>query len=92
VPTACAAFRKAGDAIQSLTRPSWHQGGDEEEDGLDPHAAQRAAHPAASTIQDMGIDHRGRDVRVPEELLDRADVVSVREEVGGETVSRRMAS
>jgi hypothetical protein len=32
----------------------------------------------------MGVDHRRRDVRVAEELLHGADVVSPFEEVGGE--------
>ena len=38
----------------------------------------------------MGIDHGGLDALVTQELLDRPDVISVFEEMGGETVSQRM--
>ena len=32
-----------------------------EEDGLDPDAVQRAAHPAPAAVQDMGVDHARRE-------------------------------
>jgi hypothetical protein len=38
---------------------------------------RRAHHTAAAAIQDVGVDHRSRDVAVAEQLLDRPDVVSV---------------
>jgi hypothetical protein len=39
-------------------------------------------------VQDVGVDHRGGDVLVAEELLDGADVVVVLEEVRGEAVAQ----
>ena len=35
-----------------------------------------AADPSASSIEDMGINHRGAHVRVPQQLLDCPDVVA----------------
>src|SRR5262245_36419256 len=39
----------------------------------------------------MRVDHRRRDVLVPEELLDGSDVVSVLQQMGGERMPERVA-
>jgi len=39
-------------------------------------------------VQDVGVDHGGRDVGVTEQLLDGTDVVSGLEQVGGEGVAQ----
>jgi hypothetical protein len=43
-------------------------------------------------MEDVGVDHRGAHVRVAEQILDRADVVAVLEEVGGERVTQSVAT
>ena len=43
------------------------------------------SHPAL--VEDVGVNHRGPDARVAEELLDGADVVAVFQEVGGERMA-----
>ena len=43
-----------------------------------------AANGEAAALEHVGIDHRGLDVLVAEQFLDRADVVAVLEEMGGE--------
>ena len=43
-----------------------------------------ALDPAAPTVQDVGVDHGGLDAPVPQELLDRPDVVAVQQEVSCE--------
>jgi hypothetical protein len=40
--------------------------------------------PAGPRVEDVGVDHGGRDILVARELLDGADVVAVLEQVGGE--------
>jgi hypothetical protein len=50
---------------------------------------QRTLHSPA--VQDVRVDHRRLDAAVTQQLLHRADVVSVRQEVGGKRVSQRMA-
>ncbi len=42
--------------------------------------------PAA--VEDMGVDHGGLDVLVPEELLDRAYIIAVLQQVCGEGVTK----
>ena len=51
---------------------------------------ERADDAAAATIQDMGVHHRGADVGVPEQLLDRADVMTRFEQMRRERVPQRM--
>ena len=46
--------------------------------------------PPAS-VQNVGVDHGGRDVPVAEEFLDGAYVVAVLEEVGGKGVAEGVA-
>jgi len=42
---------------------------------------------AAGVSQDVGVDHRRLDVLVAEEFLDRADVVTGDQEVGGKAAA-----
>jgi len=44
-------------------------------------AIQRAAYPASAFIQDMRVNHRGRDILVPEQFLYSADVVAILKQV-----------
>jgi len=53
---------------------------------------QGTADAAATTVEDVRVDHCGADVAVAEEFLDRADVVAGFEEVGGEGVAQRVAA
>ena len=61
--------------------------------GWDEQAVCRAADPSTTAAQDVGVDHGGADVAVPEELLDRPDVIAVLEQMRSErvpqTVTRR---
>ena len=43
-------------------------------------------------INYVGIDHRGAEIFVTEEVLDGADIVIVFEKVGGEAVTKGMGS
>ena len=54
-------------------------------------SVERAADGQAAALQDVGVDHGGLDVLVAEELLDRADVVVVLQQVGGEGVAEGVA-
>ena len=53
---------------------------------------RRAAHSAPPTVEDVGVDHRGPQVPVAQELLDGADVVTVLQEMGGEGVPEGVAT
>lgn len=48
----------------------------------------RALNAAAATVEYVGVDHRRLQLRVAEQFLDRADVVAVGEQVGGEAVTQ----
>ena len=52
---------------------------------------ERTSYTQAASVEDMGVDHGDAHVGVPEELLDRPDVVSGFEQVSGEGVSEGMA-
>ena len=47
---------------------------------------QGADHPYLVFLGDMGVDHRGLYVRMPEQLLHGPDIVAGLDQVGGETV------
>ena len=47
----------------------------------------RALHTPASTIEHVGVDHRGLHALVTKELLHRPDVVAVHQQVSGEGVA-----
>ena len=51
---------------------------------------KRAADAAAAAVQDVGVDHRGADVAVAQQLLDGSDVVAALQQVGGEGVAERV--
>ena len=51
----------------------------------------RAADASSSAVEDVGVDHRGAHVPVAQQLLDRPDIVSVLEQVGGEGVAEGVA-
>ena len=53
---------------------------------------QRASDAAAASVQHVAIDHGGAHVFVAKELLDRADVVTVFQEMGGEGVTQDVAT
>jgi hypothetical protein len=50
---------------------------------------ERAPYGEASStlIQDVRVDHRGADVAVAEELLNRSDIDAVLQQMGSETVA-----
>ena len=52
-----------------------------------PQGVEGALHAAPAAVEDMRVDHGGRDVGVPQEFLDGPDVVATLEEVGSEAVS-----
>lgn len=47
----------------------------------------RTAYTERPTVEDMRVDHRGTDVRVPEQRLQGADVVAVLQKMRGERVA-----
>jgi hypothetical protein len=57
-----------------------------------PQAIGWVIDTAATPIQDMRVDHGRADIPVPQQLLDRPDVIPVFEEVRGEWVPQRMAT
>jgi hypothetical protein len=63
----------------------------------DPPAAsdslkiQRAAHRPAAAFQDVGVDHGGADVFMPEEFLDGADIIAGLEQMGCKGVAQGVA-
>jgi len=53
---------------------------------------ERAADAEGAAIEDVGVDHGGRDVAVAQKLLDGPDVVAGFEQVRGEAVAEAMAA
>ena len=51
----------------------------------------RAADASPTSIQYVGVDHRGADAFVAEEFLDGTNVVSILEKVSGKAVVERVA-
>ena len=49
---------------------------------------QRAGGTGTGAFDDMEVDHGGGDVGVAEEVLNRADVSAVLEQLGGKTVAQ----
>jgi hypothetical protein len=50
-------------------------------------AVEGAANAAGASIQDVGVDHRGADLLVAKQLLDRADIIASFQKVGREGVT-----
>jgi hypothetical protein len=44
-----------------------------------------------ATVQNVGVDHRRLDVDVPEQLLNRANVIALLQQVGCERVPKRVS-
>ncbi len=59
------------------------ENGDRRRRGLSQDV-HRTSYAAPAEVEDMGVNHRRTDVPVPQQFLDRPDVVSVLEQVGGE--------
>src|SRR5262245_8525886 len=55
-------------------------------------AVGRAPNCSWAAVEDVGVDLRRRDVAMPEQFLDRPDVVVVLQEVCGERVAERMGA
>jgi len=53
---------------------------------------QRAQHAARAALQNVGVDHRRRDVLMAEQLLDGSDVAARLKQVCRERVPQRVAS
>ena len=53
---------------------------------------QRTPHAARAPLQVVRVDHRRRDIGVLQQLLNRSDVRPGVEQVGGETMSQRVAA
>ena len=47
---------------------------------------ERTAHGLRALAHDVRVDHGGLEIRVAEQLLDRADVVTILEQMRGEAV------
>src|SRR5580704_16899015 len=55
-------------------------------------SVQRAFDPHRTLAQDMRVKHRGPNVRVPQQFLNRADIVARLQKMGGETVAEGMTT
>ncbi len=51
----------------------------------------RASDTTSTAVENMGVDHRGADVSVTEQFLDRPNIVSFLEEVSGKGMAERVA-
>ena len=51
----------------------------------------RALDSPATAVEDVGIDHRGLHATVPQELLNRPDVITAHEEMSREGMAEGMA-
>jgi hypothetical protein len=77
-------FERAG---QDVVQP-----GDGEAEGISAESVDGAGEAAATdSIEDVGVDHRGLDIAVAEELLDGADIGATGEKMGREGVAKGMA-
>jgi hypothetical protein len=56
-----------------------------------PKEVHRASHAPPTADQDVSVNHRGADVPVTQQFLDRPDVVSVLEQVSGEGMTELVA-
>src|SRR5262245_65032691 len=52
---------------------------------------ERAAYPPTAAIEDVRINHGCGHVAMPQQFLDRADVVAVLQQMGREAVAEHMA-
>ena len=56
------------------------------------HPIRRALDSARPSVQDMGVDLRRAHVTVPEQFLNRADIMAVFQQVRGERVTEGVAA
>ena len=61
-------------------------------DKLASQLVRRACHPQHAPLQHVRVDHRRRDVRVAEQLLNGPDVVSALQQMRRERVATRYGS
>src|SRR5262245_40832486 len=59
---------------------------------LTKHPIRRALDSARPSVQDMGVDLRRAHVTVPEQFLNRADIMAVFQQVRGERVTEGVAA
>ncbi len=52
---------------------------------------RRTAYASSSPVEDMRVDHRGADVLVPEEFLDRPVIIPILQEMGSERMPEGVA-
>lgn len=55
-------------------------------------SVNRALHGQGPPAHDRGIDHGGLHILVPEQFLNRADIVAGLQQVGGEAVAEGMTA
>ena len=51
---------------------------------------RRTAYAASPPVEDVGVDHCRADVLVPEEFLDRPDIIPILQQMGRERMPERM--
>jgi len=59
---------------------------------LPHHCVQGADHGFSAAVEHVGVDHGGGDLRVSQQILHRADVVAVLQQVGGKAVPKGVAA
>ena len=59
--------------------------------GNEPSGVEGADDTVPAAAQDVGVDHRRADVAMPEQFLDRADVIAALEKLSGEGMTQRLA-
>ncbi len=52
----------------------------------------RAANAETGAVADVGVNHRGRDILVPEEFLNGSNIIAILQEMGSKTVPKRVAT
>jgi hypothetical protein len=53
---------------------------------------QRATHPPPAFVEDMGVDHGGFHILMPQQFLHSADVVAILEQVRGKAMPKGVAA
>ena len=89
----CGASRAAisGPDIRTGSGPAEGREGARSPRPSRPQPVHRAPDSQPATVQDMGVDHGGADIPVPQEFLDGPDVISVLQQVGGKAVPEAVA-
>ena len=58
----------------------------------DGESVHWASDSSPATVQDMGVYHRGAHVGVSEQLLNRADIVAIVQQMGGKGMAERQGA